>query len=129
MVYETLLLIRPGIRFSLDEMEQVVLGAMGTAKVEVFRDADMLVLQEGRSRIEIDYNDEIHVSEESEELAEELRIQCADCCSRFELTGNDPTNGLANVYLSIMKNLAACGRFFIIDQVEGRVLGKPLGIR
>jgi hypothetical protein len=123
-MYETLIMIRPGEEFSLEDIERLVRDVISPGKAKVGRGTDCVFVESGDSYIWIGLNHDSYVIEESREIAREFGVDCAECASCFEMFGNDPDMGLFNYYLFINEDLEETGKFVVFDPIEGKLWGK-----
>ena len=119
-MYETLIMLKPETRFSVDELERVVrdVAAGGTGAVE--RNGSSIILKTPASYLQIDYSEAPSVLEESEEISRRFGLECRRCRSRFEMHGEDVDMQLFNDYVLINERLGSTHKFFIFSQAEGK---------
>lgn len=121
-MYDTLIMLKPGSSFTVDDLHDLVVTAVAGGSECVERQADLIRVTAGSGWLKIGWNDAPHVLEESNEIAEQLSVPCRGCVIRFEMSGDDPEMDLFNVYLIINKNLQSTGCFVIFDAQEGKLL-------
>ena len=121
-MYDTLILLKPGAAFSVDEMLEVVQSMAATGGGSVTRKGSAVRLTTPAGHIEITLNSSSYVVEESNDIAERFDIPCRDCTTRYEMSGEDTDMELFNDYLIINERLQKLGRFVIFDPQECKLM-------
>lgn len=119
-MYETLIMLKPGESFTPAEMAAVVRDVSAMSDAHFESQTNSCVLRSGNSYLQIDYHSAPHIKEESEEIAEQFGLSCADCTTRYEMEGDDPDMLFFNDYLLINEKLVGTGKFIVFDSVEGK---------
>ena len=121
-MYETLIMLKPGGQFSLEDMLHVVRDVASSGDACVERTGDGILLEEGTAMLGISFSDAPHVADESGEIASQFHVPCQGCAARFEMSGDDPDLDLFNDYLIINERLQETGLFVIFDPNKGKLL-------
>lgn len=121
-MYDTLIMIKPGATFTVDEMLDVVQSVSATGAGSVELNGSTIRLTSGAGILEIAPNSSSYVVEESNDIAERFKIPCRDCTSRYEMSGDDAEMELFNDYLIINERLQERGKFVIFDPQECKLL-------
>jgi hypothetical protein len=121
-VYETLIMLKPGSTFSVDDLERIALDIAASDGAAVERKHSRVRITAGSAILDIAWDAAPHVAEESNEIAERYAIPCEGCRGRFEMEGDDPEMELFNSYLMINERLQAIGCFVIFDSQECKLL-------
>lgn len=123
-MYDLLIMLKPGAKFSRDEMLSVAysVAQSGTGTVGIWGDA--IRIEDGAAYLQLEFSNEPHVAEESQEIAESFGIGCAGCTSRYEMSGNDPELDLMNDQILLCERLEETGRFILFDPAAGTLFGE-----
>ena len=116
IMYETLILLKPGSTFQPEQMEELVSDMCAGEPRTVTREDGTIIVQAGASSLRIVFNDGPSVAEESHELAEEYGVDCADCTARYEMNGEDHDMELFNDHVIINERLEDLDKFVILYQ-------------
>lgn len=122
-MYESLIMLKRNTTFFLDDLEIMVREVAASSAGTIERRNTSIILKSADAFLQIDFNNAPHVIEESKEIAKNCNIACAECVSRFEMYGDDLEMELFNDYLLINERLNDTGKFFIFDQIEGKLFG------
>lgn len=117
-MYAILAMIKDGVRFSSDDLHDVLLDITRTGKASLTRNGNLFHLVSGDGTLDLAIANEPHVEIESNEIAESYSIPCQGSCSRIEMSGDDPDMELFNDFLLINERLQATGNFVIFDPQE-----------
>ena len=121
-MYDTLVMLKPGSTFTVEEMLEVVQKVAAGGVGSVTRTGSTIRLETAAGYFELTLNTSDYVIEESNEIAQQFGIACRDCASRFEMTGQDSDMELFNDYLIINERLQALGKFVIFDTQECKLM-------
>lgn len=121
-MYETLIMLKPGTSFSVDEMNSLVVRVSQRGRTVVNRERSQIYIRSGSNLLNISWNNLPHVVEESDEIAERFNIPSQGCVARFEMYGDDADMELFNDYLIINEQLQATGKFVIFDSAECKLM-------
>jgi hypothetical protein len=121
-MYETLIMLKPGAAFTVDELHTVVVEVLRSGRGVVERKGSRVRVTAGSGSLDIAWHDAAHVVEESNEIAERFGVASQGCRGRFEMEGNDPDMELFNEYLLINERLQKTGKFVIFDTQECKLL-------
>ena len=122
-MYETLLMVKPGVVISLSDIEGVLNEVAASGKGIVERRPISVLYLINTNYLRIQINQDPNVIKESCEIAAETGVPCEACSMRFEMEGEDDNMELFNDYILINEKLDNTGNFFIFDQNEGRMFG------
>jgi hypothetical protein len=123
-MYDTLIMLKPDATFSLEDMESILRDVAESGEGLVERQGTSIFLRSSDSYLQIDFNNEPFVIEESKEIAADRDIACGECAARFEMASDDPDMELFNDYLLVNERLDETGNFLIFDQAEGNLFGE-----
>lgn len=121
-MYDTLIMLKPEASFTVDQLYALVMEVVASGEAIVERDVEAIRITTDSATLNIDWNDDAHVIEESHEIAAEFGVPSQGCPARFEMAGDDPDMDFFNDYLIINEKLQATGKFVIFDTQEGRLL-------
>lgn len=121
-MYDTLIMLKSGASFTVEELHAVVLSVMQSKPKAVERNGSHIRIATGSGSLNISWNNAAHVVEESNEIAERFGAPSQGLCARFEMTGDDPDMELFNDYLLINERLQETGKFIIFDTQECKLL-------
>lgn len=121
-MYNTLIMLKPGASFTVDELHALVVDVMKSGEAVVEREGSHVRVTAASGSLDIAWHNAAHVVEESDEIAERFGVPSHGCKSRFEMAGDDPDMELFNDYLLINERLQASGKFVIFDTQECKLL-------
>lgn len=121
-MYDTLIMLKPGTQFTIDELYELVTAAVSSGSAAVEKGEGYVRVMSSGGYLDIVRSDADHVVVESDELAEQFGIPSRGCRERFEMSGDDPGMELFNDYLFIGEGLQATGRLVVFDTVQCKLL-------
>lgn len=119
-MYDTLIMVKPGVSFTADELGSVLIDVTRRRSRTLERDGNVFRITTGSALLVLIWSDAPHVLEESERIAEQFEVSTRGCQTRIEMTGNDPDLELYYDCVLIDETLRATDKFVVFDTQAGR---------
>lgn len=121
-MYDTLIMLKPGASFAVDELHALVVEVVDGGEAAVEREGGVIRIAAGDGVLTIEWDNAAHVVDESNEIAEQYGVPSRGCAARLVMSGDDPDMDLLNDYALINERLHATGKFVIFDTEECKLL-------
>ncbi len=122
-LYETLIMLKPGETFTMDEMKKVVKRICQSEGIVLKANDQKILIAADKAWITLDFNQALWVLEESNAIASAFGLLSEGCSARYEMNAEDADMRLYNAYLLRSEALDATGKCVIFDQFFGKLFG------